>query len=111
MRLRIAVIGCGYWGPSLVRHFSETPAAEMAICCDRDERRLALMRQRFPHIELMTDADQVFKNPRVDAVAIATPVSTHYALAKQALAAGKHVLVEKPLTSKVSEAEDLIEMA
>ena len=109
--IRIAVIGLGYWGPNLVRNFMDAEGATVAACCDLDPRRLERLCRRFPTIRAETSFDAVLADQAVDAVAIATPVGTHYELAKRALLAGKHVLVEKPLTARVDHAEELIELA
>src|SRR5215470_3217894 len=107
----IAVVGYGYWGPNLTRNFAETEGASVLMCCDSDPRRLALAQKRFPALTCVTDFDEALKNPGVNAVAIATPVHTHYELAKRAIKAGKHVLVEKPLTARVDQAEELVALA
>ncbi len=107
----IAVVGYGYWGPNLVRNFAETEGAAMKMCCDSDPQRLALAQKRSPAMAGTTDFDEVLRNPAVNAVAIATPVHTHYELAKRAIRAGKHVLVEKPLTMRVDHAEELVMLA
>ena len=109
--IHVAVIGYGYWGPNLIRNFLETEDARMAVCCDLDQRRLALVEAKYPRIALTTNYDEVLKDPAIDAVAIATPVATHYAFARKALEHGKHVLVEKPMTASVAEAESLIDIA
>src|SRR5215470_4128606 len=107
----IAVIGYGYWGPNLTRNFSETEGAAVMMVCDADPRRLALAQKRFPALACGADLDEALRNPDVNAVAIATPVRTHYELAKRAIKAGKHVLVEKPLTARVDHAEELVALA
>jgi predicted dehydrogenase len=107
----IAVIGYGYWGPNLARNFAETEGASLAMVCDADPKRLALAQKRFPALTCGADFDEALRNPDVNAVAIATPVHTHYELAKRAINAGKHVLVEKPLTSRVDHAEELVALA
>jgi len=107
----IAIVGYGYWGPNLARNFAETEGATVAMCCDADPRRLALAQKRFPTLFCATDFDEALRNPAVNAVAIATPVHTHYELAKRAIKAGKHVLVEKPLTARVDHAEELVTLA
>src|SRR5687768_13754085 len=107
----IAVIGYGYWGPNLARNFAETEGAAITMVCDADQRRLALAQKRFPALICATDFEDALNNPDVKAVAIATPVHTHYELAKRAIKAGKHVLVEKPLTSRVDHAEELVALA
>jgi predicted dehydrogenase len=109
--VKVAVVGLGYWGPNLVRNLHEIPEAEVAAVCDLDKDRLAKIERRYPAIRRTTSLDDVLLNPEVDAIAIATPVSTHYALAKRALLAGKHVFVEKPLAASSVEAEDLVALA
>ncbi|MHB8376618.1 MAG: Gfo/Idh/MocA family protein [Dehalococcoidia bacterium] len=107
----VAVVGCGYWGPNLVRNFFDTPGCRMLAVCDQSVARLQAMQARHPSIKALTVFDDVLNDTRIDAVAIATPVQTHAKLAKQALLAGKHVLVEKPLTTSVRDAEELVELA
>ncbi len=107
--LRIGVVGCGYWGPNLVRNFMELPEFEMAVVCDLLEDRLGTIRAKYPSLSTTTRAEEVLEDPTLDAVAISTPISTHFALAKGALEAGKHVFVEKPITNRVNEAEILCE--
>lgn len=109
--LRLAVIGCGYWGPNLVRNFFEAPTSTVTWACDLDQGRLRDIGVRYPTIRLTTDYDEVLRAPDIDAVAIATPVSTHYDLARAALLAGKHVWVEKPLTMDYADACRLTELA
>ena len=111
MSLKIAVVGAGYWGPNIIRNFNQISSAEMAVCCDQDTNRLKHIKNLYPNINPVTDFDEVLKDPTIDAVAVCTHVSSHYPLAKKALEAGKHVLVEKPFTAKVSEAEELVELA
>ncbi|HEY3104773.1 MAG TPA: Gfo/Idh/MocA family oxidoreductase [Pyrinomonadaceae bacterium] len=107
----IGVIGCGYWGPNLLRNFSENEAAQVAWICDTDQTRLAAMGRRYPAARTTSDYQKLISDPDLDAIAVVTPVATHYQIAKEALLAGKHVLVEKPLTATVREAEELIELA
>jgi predicted dehydrogenase len=109
--INVAVIGYGYWGPNLVRNFQEIENGRVAVCCDADCQRLAQVKSKHPSVELTGDYESVLKNPGVDAVVIATPIGTHYKLARKALEHGKHVLVEKPLAATVSEAESLVETA
>lgn len=109
--VRIGLIGCGYWGPNLVRNFNETQGARMAICCDIRQERLDFIKNRYPSIEVSNDYTKVIKDPEIDAIAIATPIHTHYKLAKAALMNGKHVLVEKPMTTRTRDASKLIEIA
>jgi predicted dehydrogenase len=107
----VGVIGCGYWGPNLLRNFAENETAELRWMCDLDAKRLDAMGRRYPATETTTDYKSLLADPKLDAVAVATPVWTHFNFAKDALEAGKHVLVEKPLTANVAEAEKLIELA
>src|SRR5881275_397244 len=107
----IGVIGCGYWGPNLLRNFAENETAELRWICDLDEDRLAAMGRRYPAAQTTADYKKLLADPALDAVAVVTPVATHFQIAKEALLAGKHVLVEKPLTSTARDAEELIELA
>jgi predicted dehydrogenase len=111
MIITIGVIGLGYWGPNLVRNFFSTPESNVVICCDTRQERCRKIAALYPGIEYTQRADEVLTHPEVEAVAIATPVCTHYTLAKQALHAGKHVLVTKPLTSDVAQAQELVDLA
>jgi predicted dehydrogenase len=107
----VGVIGCGYWGPTLLRNIAESETAQLKWMCDLDTERLAALGRRYPSAETTSDYKKLLADPRLDAVVISTPVGTHYEFGRQALLEGKHVLMEKPFTSKVSEAEDLIELA
>jgi predicted dehydrogenase len=109
--VNIGVIGYGYWGPNLVRNFAETKDSKVTYVCDQKLDRLKLVKSRFPEINTTEDASELINSPKVDAVVISTPVSTHFDLANQAFRAGKHVLVEKPMTSTVQESEKLLEAA
>ncbi len=108
--LRFAVIGWGYWGPKIARNLESLPYASVTMIADLDQRRLASISLQQPWIKTTTELEDVFRSD-VDAVVIATPVRTHYRLAKEALLHGKHVLVEKPLTASVEEAEDLVALS
>jgi len=110
-KVKVGVIGCGYWGPNLLRNLAENESAELRWICDLDTRRLAAMGRRYPAAEQTADCNLLFADPALDAVVIATPVWTHFSFAQAALEAGKHVLVEKPLTANVGEAEQLVELA
>ena len=110
-KVQVAVIGCGYWGQNLLRNFCELEEAEVLLVCDFDARSLLRAQRRYPTIETTQSYKDVLLDPRVEAVVIATPVSTHYSFAKQALQAGKHVLVEKPLAQSSAQVLDLIEIA
>jgi predicted dehydrogenase len=107
----IGVIGYGYWGPNLVRNFMETPATRVVAVSDLRPDRLAPLHRRYPMVETLSDYRDMLRNPQVDAVVVATPVSTHYDLALEALRAGKHVLVEKPLSASAENAARLVEEA
>ena len=110
-RATVAVIGCGYWGPNLVRNFNQLPISRVKYCCDLDAARLKHMKTLYPNVVATDRFQDVIDDPQVDAVAIATPVSTHHPIAKACLEGGKHVLVEKPLASSIAEAESLIAAA
>ncbi|HEX8491228.1 MAG TPA: Gfo/Idh/MocA family oxidoreductase [Pyrinomonadaceae bacterium] len=107
----IGVIGCGYWGPNLLRNFAENEAAQLRWMCDLDERRLESLGRRYPSVQTTRDYKRLLADKNLGAVVIATPVATHYNFAREALLAGKHVLIEKPFTASVREAEELIELA
>lgn len=107
----IGVVGYGYWGPNLVRNFAEAKDSHVTMVADLREDRLTYVKARYPVIETTTDFKDLLKSSKVDAVAIATPVSTHYDLALATLKAGKHVLVEKPLTSNSEQGRRLVEEA
>jgi predicted dehydrogenase len=107
----IGVIGYGYWGPNLVRNFMETDGVTVRAICDRESKRQAIAKARCPSADVTGDAMAVLKHPGVDAVVIATPVSSHFELAMAALDAGKHVLVEKPMTTTSEQAKRLVEKA
>src|SRR5262252_7531806 len=96
-QITIGVIGCGYWGPNLLRNFAENEAAQLRWICDTDEERLNAMARRYPAAQITTDYQKLLSDPLLDAVAVVTPVATHFQITKAALLAGKHVLVEKPL--------------
>jgi predicted dehydrogenase len=104
-------VGLGYWGPNLVRNFVGAGESRLVSCCDVRQERCQKLAALYPGIEYTRRADDVLNHPEVDAVAIVTPVCTHYSLAKQALDAGKHVLVTKPLTNDVAQAEELVDLA
>jgi len=109
--ISVGVIGYGYWGPNLVRNFSAASDARVTFVADMEERRLDLVKRQFPAVETTTDFRSLLSSTDVDAVAIATPVSSHFELALAALRAGKHVFIEKPLTETTEQAEQLINEA
>jgi len=106
--IRVGVVGYGYWGPNLVRNFSEAPNTCVTAVSDMRAERLALVQRRYPGVQTTTNVAELLANPAVDAVAISTPVSTHFDLGMQALRAGKHVLLEKPMTTTSEQGETLI---
>lgn len=109
--LQLAVVGCGYWGPNLVRNFQLVPDCAMRVVCDRDEKRLEEVKSLFPDVEVTTDFNRVLGNKAIDAVAVATPVQHHYEQARALLDAGKHVLLEKPMAASAAACEDLCRRA
>lgn len=109
--LNIAVIGCGYWGPNLIRNFYSIPECKLKLACDVDESRLAHMSRLYPGIKTTNNVDSVINDAEVDAIAIATPVRYHFEMARKSLLAGKHTFIEKPMASSVKECEELIELA
>jgi predicted dehydrogenase len=109
--IRLGVIGYGYWGPNLVRNFMEAQGSTVVAVCDLRPERLAMVQNRYPSIRTLTNWQDLLNDPDVDAVAIATPVSSHFELALAALGANKHVLVEKPLASTSEQSLQLIDEA
>ncbi|GBD92894.1 glucose--fructose oxidoreductase precursor [bacterium BMS3Abin05] len=109
--MNVAVIGLGYWGPNLLRNIYELHRTDRLIACDLDPNKIQKIQSRYPAIETEIDYRNVLADPRVDAVFIATPVSFHASLGEEALRAGKHIFVEKPLAASVKEVEELIETA
>lgn len=106
--LNIGVIGYGYWGPNLVRNFNECEASNVVAVSDLNPQRLSLVSNRYPTIETTPEHQRLFEDSRIDAIAIATPVATHFDLAMAALRADKHVFVEKPLTQTSAEGRELV---
>ncbi len=109
--VRIGVIGYGYWGPNIVRNFHALDNCEVMAVCDRSQAALKRVGQAYPHMATTTDFAEILTSPEIDAVAVITPVWTHFELAKAALENGKHVFVEKPFTSNSAQAAELIELA
>jgi predicted dehydrogenase len=107
----VGVVGCGYWGPNLIRNFYQLPVSRVKYCCDLSDQRLSHMKALYPGVVVTKRFEDLIEDHEVEAVAIATPVSSHYPIAKSCLEGGKHVLVEKPLTGKIAEAEALVETA
>jgi predicted dehydrogenase len=109
--VKTAVVGYGYWGPNLARNIAECPQFHLAALCDLESAQLRRFRQRHPDARAVGDLDAVLLDPAIEAVVIATPPQTHHAVAKRALQAGKHVLVEKPLATRLAHAHELAELA
>jgi predicted dehydrogenase len=110
-KLSIGVIGCGYWGPNLIRNFNSAGDSTVKIVCDKSEQRLDHIKSLYPAVQTTTDAEAVFNDPGIDAVAIATPVHSHFMLAKESLLSGKHVFIEKPMASSVAQCRELNRLA
>jgi predicted dehydrogenase len=109
--INIGVIGCGYWGPNLIRNFSQLPGCSVKIVSDLDQKRLDNMKNQYPQVNTTLDYMEIVKDPKIDAVVIATPVFTHKPFAMSAMEAGKHVFIEKPMTASVNDAMDLVNIA
>jgi predicted dehydrogenase len=107
----VALIGCGYWGPNLLRNYMEIPDVTLKWVCDLRPAVLEKARRRYPTLQTTTSVDDVLRDPEVDGVLIATPIGTHYELSKAALRAGKHVFVEKPLTASAGQCAELTALA
>ncbi len=109
--INIGIVGYGYWGPNLVRNFSEARGSQVRAVCDLRPENLAAMSRRYPAIKATRDFADLLRDPEIDAIAIATPVRTHFELALAALEAGKHVLLEKPMTETTQQAQRLVDLA
>jgi predicted dehydrogenase len=109
--MKIGLIGYGYWGPNLARNFNQNPDLELSYICDFSQDRLKKASPLYKQTKLVSDPGVLFGDKDLDAIAVATPVSTHFDLAKRALESGKDVWLEKPMTEKVEQAEELIELA
>lgn len=109
--LRVGVVGCGYWGPNLIRNFNQLRESEVIACADLAEGRLAHMKSLYPHVETTRDYGDLVRSRDIDAVVVATPPRTHFEVAMAALGAGKHVFVEKPLAISGSDCEAMIAKA
>ena len=109
--IKLGIIGYGYWGPNIARNFQGLEDVELCTVCDIDAKQGSAIHRNCPGVTFTTDPNEVLTSLTLDAVAIVTPVSTHFPLAKAALKKGKHVFIEKPFTATVPEAEELIELA
>ncbi len=101
--IKIGVIGYGYWGPNVVRNFCNQENVQVTSVCDKDLSRLKPVKKMYPAIDLVNDYHDIIDSKEIDAIAIVTPVSTHYDLAEKSLRNGKHVFVEKPFTATVAQ--------
>jgi len=110
-KIDVGIVGCGYWGPNLIRNFLSHKGFGQVIGCDLDQSKLERIQQRYASVKVTSDYEDLLGSNKVGAVAIATPVKAHYQLARDALQAGKHVFVEKPFTSSSAEALQLIKLA
>jgi predicted dehydrogenase len=109
--LSVGVVGLGYWGPVLLRNFCSLPNCQVKVICDLNEKRLQHLRQLYPGVRTVTDYQDFLDEQDLDAVVVATPVKHHFPLAKAALEAGKHALIEKPMAASVAECEELVSIA
>jgi predicted dehydrogenase len=107
----IAIVGCGYWGPNLIRNFSSLTDVKISKVCDKDSKRLKHMKELYPSIDVTENFEDVIKDDSIHGVVIATPVHSHHKLALKCLESGKHVFIEKPMASSVKECNELIETA
>jgi len=110
-KVRVGVVGLGYWGPNLARNFDRLPSAELAYCCDLDEANLAKARELYPSTIVTDRYEDLLADDDLDAIVVATSVPTHYPLGKKALEAGKHTFIEKPIALKAADAQDLLTTA
>ena len=109
--INVAVVGCGYWGPNLIRNFAALSECKVKMVCDSAKNRLVHMKKLYSDVETTSDFDQVLNDPVIDAVAIAVPVRFHFEMAKAVLEAGKHVFIEKPMATSTSECKELLEQS
>lgn len=109
--VNVGVVGCGYWGPNLIRNFRSLQDCQLKIMCDINQQRLKHLKTLYPEVEGSTDFDRMLADAGLDAVVVATSVKHHYKMAKASLSAGKHTFIEKPMASSVAECEELVEIA
>lgn len=109
--ITVGVIGCGYWGPNLIRNLRSLPECQLKLVCDLNKQRLKHMKAIYPEVETTTDYEHLLNGANLDAVVIATSVKLHYKMAKESLLAGKHTFVEKPLATSSAECEELVALA
>ncbi|RXK52905.1 Gfo/Idh/MocA family oxidoreductase [Oleiharenicola lentus] len=109
--LNVGVVGCGYWGPNLIRNFRSLPDCRMRTICDASEARLRHLKTLYPEVEAETKFENLLNDTTLDAIVIATPVRHHFPMAKSSLLAGKHTFIEKPLAASVAQCEELVDLA
>src|SRR5438034_1644717 len=109
--IRVGVLGYGYWGPNIVRNLRGLEGCRVAMVCDKSAAALERLKQAYPDQAVTADPSELLESTQIDAVAVVTPVGTHFELAKAALQNGKHVFIEKPFTATTQQAEELIELA
>src|SRR4051794_4006291 len=109
--IKVGVVGCGYWGPNLIRNLKQTPDCQLKTICDASEQRLRHMRRLYPDVAMTNQFNDLLNDPDLDAIVIATPVRFHYEMAKACLNAGKHAFVEKPMARTSAEGEELVALA
>src|SRR6266568_873240 len=109
--IKVGVVGCGYWGPNLIRNLRQSPDCQLKVICDMNEQRLRHMRRLHPEVATTNRFDDLLNDTEIDAVVIATPVRFHYEMAKACLNAGKHAFIEKPMARTVAEGEELVALA
>ena len=109
--VNIGIVGCGYWGPNLIRNFRSIPACRVKKVCDTDAKRLAHIKLLFPDVEAVSDFDDIVNDPAIDAISIATPVRFHFEMAYKSLMHGKHTLIEKPMASSAQQCKELNDIA
>src|SRR5271167_3278653 len=110
-KLKVGVVGCGYWGPNLIRNFRSLPDCQLKIMCDLSQQRLLHLKTLYPEVQRSMDYDHMLNGVELDAVVIATAVKSHYSMAKVSLLAGKHTFIEKPMASSSEQCEELIGIA
>ena len=110
-RIHVGVVGCGYWGPNLIRNFHNLPDCDLKVICDLDIQRLNHLKALYPKVEVSADFQELLARPDLDALVIATSAPTHYSMAKEALLAGKHVFIEKPMATSAAECDELVQLA
>src|SRR5690349_15400148 len=109
--IKVGVVGCGYWGPNLIRNLKQAPDCQLKVICDTSEQRLRHMRRLYQDVATTNRFEELLADTELDAMVIATPVRFHYDMAKAALNAGKHVFIEKPMARTVAEGEELVALA